>query len=228
MTLRSVADLTGVSVSTAARICRRHALNRLDRIDPPPPVRRYQREFAGELLHIDVKKLGRFDEVGHRVTRDRSIGSKHVGWDFLHVAIDDASRVTYAEILSDERKGTVTGFLQRSVAWFNKQGVTVTAVMTDNARSYLSVPFTAACRLFGIKHIRTRPYTPRTNGKAERMIQTLLREWAYRFAYTNSDQRLRWLRPYLHFYNFHRRHSALAYNPPISRLERNNVLRRNS
>lgn len=228
MTIRSIAGATGVSRATTARICGRHGLSRLTSIDPPPAPRRYERSRPGELVHIDVKKLGQFDGVGHRVTRSRSTGSPGLGWEFLHVATDDFSRLTYAEILSDERKATVTGFLTRSVRWFGKRGVAVTGIMTDNARTYRSIPFRDACRELQILHVRTRPYTPRTNGKVERMIQTLLREWAYRFVYRGSDERRRWLLPYLHFYNVHRRHSSLAYNPPISRLDRNNVLRRDS
>lgn len=228
MTIRSIATATGVSRATTARICKRHGLSALERIDPPPAPRRYERSRPGELVHIDVKKLGQFNGVGHRVTRSRSTGAPGLGWEFLHVATDDYSRLTYAEILSDERKATVAGFLSRSVRWFAKRGVAVTGIMTDNGRSYGSLPFRGVCQELHIKHIRTRPYTPRTNGKVERMIQTLLREWAYRFVYHNSDERRRWLLPYLHFYNVHRSHSALTYNPPISRLDRNNLLRRDS
>jgi transposase InsO family protein len=188
-----------------------------------PPVIRYEKERPGELLHIDTKKLGRFREVGHRITRERTFG-KGGGWEMVHVAIDDASRVTYAEILADEKAATAAAFLVRAVEWFRNRGVTVERVMTDNGPAYLSNGFAALCRALSIKHIRTRPYTPRTNGKVERMIQTLLREWAYSWAYPTSDERRRWLAPYLHFYNVHRRHSALNYNPPLSRLDRNNVL----
>jgi transposase InsO family protein len=142
----------------------------------------------------------------------------------MHVAIDDASRLTYAEILADERGPTAASFFQRAVAWFAMWGITVERVMTDNGPAYLSNDFLALCKRLSIRHIRIRPYTPRTNGKVERMIQTLLREWAYRFTYQSSEERREWLAPYLHFYNIHRRHSALGYNPPISRLDRNNVL----
>jgi transposase InsO family protein len=228
MTVRRIAVIAGVSVSTVARVCRRGGMNRLSRIDPPPPVHRYERERPGELLHIDVKRLGRFDRVGHRITRRRSFGSSEQGWEFVHVATDDRSRVTYAEILSDERARTAIGFLTRAIDWFRARGVIIERVMTDNGSAYLSHEFAVVCRALNVRHIRTRPYTPRTNGKVERMIQTLLREWAYRFTYNSSDERARWLKPYLHFYNFHRAHSALSYNPPISRLDKNNVLRRNS
>lgn len=228
MTTRRIAGWTQISVSTVARVCRRAGLNRLARIDPPPPARRYERERPGELLHVDVKRLGRFDRVGHRITRQRSFGSGAQGWEFVHVAIDDASRLTYAEILDYERSGTACRFLERAVAWFAKQGVITERVMTDNGSAFVSHEYAAVCRALAVRHIRIRPYTPRTNGKVERVIQTLLREWAYRFTYHSSEERKRWLRPYLHFYNVHRAHSALAYNAPISRLDRKNVLRRNS
>jgi len=228
MTTRRIAAIAALSLSTVARVCRRAGLNRLSRIDPPPPVRRYERERPGELLHVDVKRLGRFDRIGHRITRRRSFGSGEQGWEFVHVATDDASRLTYAEILDHERAATASGFLRRAVAWFAKYRVIVERVMTDNGSAFVSHEYAAVCRALSVRHIRIRPYTPRTNGKVERVIQTLLREWAYRFAYDSSSERQRWLRPYLHFYNFHRAHSALAYNPPISRLDRKNVLRRNS
>jgi transposase InsO family protein len=228
MTLRAIAHATGVSFANVGRICRRHCLNRLSSLEPPAPPRRYERERPGELLHLDIKKLGRFEAAGHRVTGDRSKVSKHVGWESLHVATDDASRVSYAELLPDERRETTVGFFERAVAWFADHGVTVTGVMTDNGPAYKSLMFAAACRRLGIRHLRTRPYTPRTNGKVERMIQTLLREWAYRFSYGSSAERRTWLDPFLHFYNAHRAHSALGYNPPFSRLDRNNVLKLNS
>lgn len=228
MTMRRIAQHAGVSLSTVARVCRSGGLSRLTRIDPPPPPRRYEKDRPGELLHIDVKKLGRFDGVGHRITRTRSHGGPRQGWEFVHVATDDASRVSYAEILPDERRHTASGFLARAVQWFATHGVRVQAVMTDNGSAYVSFAFRDTCRALALRHVRIRPYTPRTNGKVERMIQTLLREWAYRFAYRSSDERKRWLVDYLHFYNFHRCHSSLAYNAPISRLDRKNLLTRNS
>jgi transposase InsO family protein len=224
LTLTKIAELSGASCSSVARICRKEGLNRLSMIDPHrPPVIRYEKQRPGELLHIDTKKLGRFHEVGHRITRQRTFG-KGGGWELMHVAIDDASRVMYAEILANEKASAATGFLDRAVAWFSSRGVTVERVMTDNGPAYLSKDFAARCRALAIKHVRTRPYTPRTNGKVERVIQTLLREWAYQFAYPTSDERRLWLIPYLHFYNVHRRHSALGYTAPMSRLDRNNVL----
>lgn len=228
MTLRQIARHAGVSLSTAARVCRAGGLSRLRSIDPPPPPRRYERDHPGELLHVDVKKLGRFDRVGHRITRTRSQGGPRQGWEFVHVATDDASRLSYAEILPDERRHSAGDFLARALRWFARLGVHVEAVMTDNGSAYVSDHFKAVCRQLALQHIRIRPYTPRINGKVERMIQTLLREWAYRFTYSSSKEREHWLHRYLHFYNFHRAHSALAYNPPISRLDRKNVLTRNS
>jgi transposase InsO family protein len=191
-------------------------------------VIRYERDNPGDLLHPDVKRLGRFDRVGHRITRQRSHGSARQGWEFVHVAIDDASRVSYAEILADESGASVATFLRAAVAWFARLDVKVQRVLTDKGSGYVSSQFRDTCAALGIRHKRTRPYTPRTNGKVERLIQTLLREWAYRFTYATSAERRRWLTPYLHFYNTHRSHSALGYNPPLSRLDRNNVVRRNS
>src|SRR5688500_13356550 len=194
---------------------------------PPVPVR-YEREHPGELLHVDIKRLGRFDRVGHRITRKRSFGSKKQGFEFVYVATDDRSRLSYVEILANERSESACTFLTNAVAWFAQQKVRVERVMTDNGSAFVSRQFGQLCATLGMRHKRIRPYTPRTNGKAERFIQTLLREWAYRFSYSSSEQRKRWLAPYVHFYNYHRGHSALAYNPPISRLDRNNVLTPNS
>ena len=227
-TVRQIAIAVGISGSTAARICRRAGLSRLRHLEPPLPVIRYERDHPGELLHIDIKRLGRFDRVGHRITRKRSFGSKKQGFEFVYVAVDDASRLSYVQILADERSEAACAFLTNAVAWFAQQDVRIERVMTDNGSAFLSRQFRERCGTLGIRHLRTRPYTPRTNGKAERFIQTLLREWAYRFSYSSSAERKRWLTPYVHFYNYHRRHSSLAYNPPISRLDRNNVLRRKS
>jgi transposase InsO family protein len=220
--------VTGVGASTVARICRAAGLSRLRHLEAPEAPVRYEREKAGELLHVDIKRLGRFDRVGHRITRKRSFGSPKQGFEFVYVAIDDFTRLSYVDILADERSESASTFLTRAVEWFVKQNVKVERVMTDNGSAFLAGHFAKTCAALNIRHKRTRPYTPRTNGKAERFIQTLLREWAYRFSYTTSEERKRWLTPYLHFYNYHRAHSATAYNPPISRLDRNNVLRRNS
>jgi len=227
LTCRQIAAALKVSSSTVARVLGRAGLSRLGRIDQPPAPRRYEWSRPGDLIHIDVKKLGRIEGVGHRITGHRS-HRPSAGWEFAHVCIDDRSRLTYVEVLSDERKRTAIAFLRRAVRWFAKRDIVVHRLLTDNGSAYRSHIFAVACRELGIKHIRTRPYTPQTNGKAERMIQTLLREWAYRFTYSTSDDRRRLLPSYLHFYNNHRAHSALGYNPPISRLVVNNLMRLDS
>lgn len=230
LTYVQIAQLTQVSLTSVGRICRAQGLNRLSLVDalPVPPVVRYERERPGELLHLDIKKLGRFVSEGRRATGERSFASEGAGWECLHVAIDDRSRISFAEILPDEKGSTCAAFLERAVAWYASLGVTIERALTDNGPGYLSKEFAAACKEQSVTHKRTRPYRPQTNGKAERMIQTLLREWAYRFAYRTSTERRDWLVPYLHFYNVHRRHSALNYNPPVSRLDRNNLLANNS
>lgn len=227
-TMRQIARIAEVSTSTVARVCRSVGLSRLRSLEPAPPPVRYEREKPGELLHIDTKRLGRFDRPGHRVTRKRSFGSPKQGFEYVFVATDDASRLSFARIYRDERSDVASRFLADAVSWFARMNVRVERVMTDNGSAFLGKAFQNACSALRIAHKRTRPYTPRTNGKVERLIQTLLREWAYRFEYTSSAERQRWLTPYLHFYNYHRAHSALGHNPPISRLDRNNVLRRNS
>jgi transposase InsO family protein len=224
-----IARETGVSKATVSRILRRLGLNRLKTLEPAEPVRRYERERPGELIHIDIKKLGRFDRAGHRVTGDRTghSTSRGIGWEYVHVCIDDASRIAYVEIKKDERKESAVAFLEAAVRYYAKLGVTVERVMTDNGSCYLSCAFTRACQRLGLKHLRTRPYTPKTNGKAERFIQTALREWAYAKAYHHSDQRGAELPLWLHRYNWHRPHGSLDAMPPISRLglAGNNLLR---
>ena len=227
-TVRQIALEVGLGASTVARICRAAGLSRLRHLEAPAVPIRYEREKAGELLHVDIKRLGRFDRVGHRITRKRSFGSPKQGFEFVYVAIDDFTRLSYVDILADERSETASTFLKSAVEWFAMQKVKVERVMTDNGSAFLAGQFARTCEALNVRHKRTKPYTPRTNGKAERFIQTLLREWAYRFSYETSEERKRWLTPYLHFYNYHRAHSAIAYNPPVSRLDRNNVLRRNS
>jgi transposase InsO family protein len=227
-TMRQIATTTGVSQSTVVRVCRAAGLSHLRQLEPVVMPVRYERERAGELLHIDIKRLGRFDRVGHRITRRRSFGSKKQGFEFVYVATDDFSRLSYVDVMADERSEAASSFLKGAVEWFAQQKIRVERVMTDNGSAFVSRQFTALCRSLQIRHVRIRPYTPRTNGKAERFIQTLLREWAYRFSYNSSEERRRWLEPYLHFYNFHRAHTSLSYNPPISRLDRNNVLTFNS
>ena len=222
-----IATWIGLPEAQAYRALRRLALNRLKRLDIPLPPRRYQWENPGDLLHIDIKKLGRFDKTGHRAHGDRSKGrSRGAGWEFVHVCIDDASRVAFAKILANERQESVVAFLSSALGFYKSLGVEVRRVMTDNGSGYVSKAFRNACSALGLKHIRTRPYTPRTNGKAERFIQTALREWAYAAAYPSSDERASELPRWLHEYNFCRNHSALQNKPPISRIEVgvNNVL----
>ncbi len=228
-TVRQIALAVAVSAATAARVCRAAGLSRLRHLEPPEAPIRYEREKPGELLHVDIKRLGRFDRVGHRITRKRSFGSPKQGFEFVYAATDDFTRLCFVDILADERSETASTVLKRAVAWFGQQKVTVERVMTDNGSAFLGGQFQRTCQALNVRHKRTRPYTPRTNGKAERFIQTLLREWAYRFSYNTSEERKKWLTPYyLRFYNFHRAHTSLGYNPPISRLDKNNLLRRNS
>ena len=192
-------------------------------------MRRYERENPGELVHIDIKKLGRFEQVGPRITGDRTGQSngRGVGWEFVHVCIDDASRLAFSQILPDEKKESAVAFLKAAVAYYAGLGVVVQRVMTDNGACYKSFAFRDACRALGLRHIRTKPYTPKTNGKAERFIQTALREWAYAQAYPTSDRRAQELPIWLHRYNWHRPHSAIKSKPPISRLDltEDNLLR---
>ena len=220
LTGRATADEVGVSPATVSRVLKRLGLNRLSALEPAQPVRRYERERPGELIHIDIKKLGKFERVGHRITGDRTgqSNSRGVGWEFVHVCIDDASRLAFTQIKKDERKRSATAFLKAAVAYYASLGVKVERVMTDNGSCYKSFAFRNACRRLSLKHIRTRPYTPKTNGKAERFIQTSLREWAYARAYQNSQQRAAELPFFLHRYNWHRPHGSIGHKPPISRL----------
>ena len=217
---KQIAVEVGVSPATVSRILKRLGLNRLAALEPAEPVRRYQRDHPGELIHIDIKKLGRFDRTGHRITGRRTgiATSRGCGWEYVHVCIDDASRVAFSQILPDERKESAVAFLRAAAAYYRSLGVKVARVMTDNGSCYRSKAFRKACRDLGLKHIRTRPYTPKTNGKAERFIQTALREWAYAQAYPNSDRRAAELPIWLHRYNWHRPHGSLKSKPPISRL----------
>jgi transposase InsO family protein len=221
------ADL-GISPATVSRILNRLGLNRIQALEPAAPVCRYERDHPGELIHIDIKKLGRFERIGHRITGDPQQGkSRGAGWEFVHVCIDDASRLACSEILPDEKKESAIAFLKAAIAYYQSLGVTVQRVMTDNGSCYRSKAFRDACRDLGLRHIRTRPYTPKTNGKAERFIQTALREWAYAQAYPDSHHRAAALPIWLHRYNWHRPHGSLESKPPISRiaLDRDNLLR---
>jgi transposase InsO family protein len=229
MTGKAIAAETGVSPATVSRVLKRLGLNRLSALEPAEPPRRYQRERPGELIHIDIKKLGRFDRTGHRITgRQTGIAtSRGSGWEFLHVAIDDASRIAFSRIMKTERKACAVAFLKAAVAYYATLGVTVERVMTDNGSCYRSRRFRNACRRLSLKLIYTRPYTPRTNGKAERFIQTALREWAYARAYDTSLQRAAELPHWIHRYNWHRPHGSIGTVPPISTLglTGNNLLR---
>jgi transposase InsO family protein len=229
---KQIAAEVGVSPATVSRILRRLGLNRIAALEPAEPVRRYEREKPGELIHIDIKKLGRFERVGHRITGKRTgnATSRASGWEFVHVCIDDASRLAFSKILTDEKKESAVSFLKAAVAYYQSLGVTVARVMTDNGSCYRAFDFRDACRSLGLRHIRTKPYTPKTNGKAERFIQTALREWAYAQAYPNSNRRADELPIWLHRYNWHRPHGSLKSKPPISRLalDQDNLLRLHS
>lgn len=217
LTAEQIAERSGLPRSTVAKHLSNVGMGKLPALHPPPPVVRYEREWPGELIHIDTKKLGRFQRLGHRITGNRH-GSGGAGWDCLHVCVDDASRLAYVEIHPDERPYTAARFLIHALRFFNDHGVQVQRVMTDNGNPYRSRPFAKACRWLRLQHKRTRPYTPRTNGKAERFIQTLMRQWAYRCAYPNSGLRNAALPKWLHRYNHLRPHASLGRKPPISRL----------
>ena len=230
---KQIAALTSVSAATVSRILKKRGLSRQRDLDPPEPVRRYERQHPGELIHIDIKKLGRFDRVGHRITGDRRGQSnarargEGAGWEFVHVCIDDASRIAFSQVLPNEKKESAVAFLHAAVAYYASLGVTVSRVMSDNGSCYKSRAFRSACKAIGLKHIRTKPYTPKTNGKAERFIQTSLREWAYAKPYPTSGHRAAELPIWLHKYNWHRPHGGIKYQTPISRLGLtvNNLLR---
>lgn len=208
----------GVPRSTVSAWLRRLGLNRRP-CAPPVPVQRYEWPAAGDLLHVDIKPLGRFHRAGHRVHGDRRAGSTGAGWEYVHVAVDDHTRLAYVEVRRDQCGDTCASFLHRAVAWFAARTVHVRRVMSDNGAGYVSRAFRAACATLDVRHLRTRAYTPRTNGKAERFIQTLLREWAYAQPYPTSVERRRALRPWLHFYNRQRPHASLNYAAPWSRLQ---------
>jgi transposase InsO family protein len=236
LTAAQIALALGMALSTVSAVLKRIGLGKRSRLEPPEPPNRYERRQPGELLHLDVKKLGRILRPGHRVT-GRRINSRNTytpdgrrigdaGWEFVHVAIDDHSRLAYAEVLGDEKAPTATGFLERAVAFFASYGVQVKRVMTDNGSCYRSALHASLCRELGLRHLRTQPYRPRTNGKAERFIQTLQREWAYGRLYQTSSERTAALTPWLTHYNFTRPHGALSHKPPGSRLT--NLPRNNS
>jgi transposase InsO family protein len=226
MTGAEIAFCLAMALSTVSAVLLRVGLGKLSRLEPPEPPNRYERRHAGELLHVDVKKLGRIIRPGHRVTgtrRDRRDSGKK-GWEFVHVCIDDATRLAYVEVLNDEKATTAVGFLQRAITFYASHGITVQAVMSDNGACYRSAIHAFACRALGIRHIRTRPYRPRTNGKAERFIRTLLAGWAYGAIYGSSRERTAALDGWLWSYNHRRPHGALSHKPPIARLNELNNL----
>ena len=230
MTGEAIAEALRLARSSVARWLAAAGLSRLARLGPAEPVRRYQRERPGELIHIDIKKLGRFARPGHRVTGART-GNRNTGagWDFVHVAIDDATRLAYAEVLPDERRASAAGFLVRAVRWYHEQGIGVEQVMSDNGSAYVSKLFARTVRRLGLRHIRIRPYTPKTNGKAERFIQSMLREWAYAAPFPSAEARRADLPSWIRRYNTHRKHYALNRRTPLQALsDLNNVVRHHS
>ena len=213
-----IALALGMSERTVRAVLARNGLSKLPRIDADEPANRYERPAPGELIHIDVKKLGRIGQVGHRIHGDRRRSSPGIGWEFVHVAIDDCTRLAYVEVLADERTENVVAFLRRAVSFFNEHGIHVERLMTDNGPAYRSIAHAAACRQLEIRHLFTQPYRPRTNGKAERFIRTLQAEWAYAAAYPTSAARTRALAAFLKRYNTTRPHKALGGIPPAQRL----------
>ncbi len=218
LTYFAIVERTGLSKSTVGRICQDAGLARLPPLEAKPPGPRYERKRAGELLHIDTKKLPRFAQPGHRVTADRTKKTRKAGHQALHVCIDDHSRVGFSQLLVDETAHSACAFLLAALRYYRQLGVQVQAVMPDNGAAYRSRRWDKLLHRLGLRHLRTRPYTPRTNGKAERFIQTLLREWAYAYCYPNSDARAAELEPWMHHYNWRRPHSATERRPPASRL----------
>jgi transposase InsO family protein len=226
MTAAEIAEALGLALSTVSLWLRRIGLGKRSRLEPPEPPNRYERGRPGELIHIDVKKLGRFGVAGKRVIGNRNTSAGY-GWECCHVCVDDATRLAYVEVLPDERGETAVAFLRRAIAWFAERGVEVERVMTDNGAPYRSTVHSLACRELGIRHLRTQPYRPRTNGKAERFIQTMLREWAYGRIYGSSAERAGQLASWLDRYNCRRKHGSLGHRPPAARLNElqgNNLL----
>jgi transposase InsO family protein/transposase-like protein len=233
MTAAEIAFCLGMALSTVSAVLLRVGLGKLSRLEPPEPANRYECRRPGELLHIDIKRLGVITGVGHRITgrRDSQNANRRArrrgapkGWEFVHVCVDDATRLAYVEVLSDETATTAVAFLRRAVAFYRRHGITIQRVMTDNGACYRSTIHAIACRTLGVKHQRTQPYRPRTNGKAERFIRTLLRGWAYGAIYGTSHDRTRALDGWLWHYNHHRPHGSLSHHSPIARLtELNNL-----
>ena len=223
---RRISLTLGRSRSTISRVLRRLRLSRMRDLEPPVPIVRYEHAAPGDLLHLDIKKIGRFHAVGCRITGNRRGRIHRAGWEYVHVAIDDHSRIAFSQILPDQQAHSAAAFLQAALAYYARLGISISRLLTDNGPCYRSGHFRCLCSQLGIRHGFTRPYTPRTNGKAERFIQTALREWAYSRAYDNSQARAEELPRWLHQYNWHRPHASLNHAPPISRsgLDRNNLL----
>lgn len=217
-TYRQISQQCGIGQSTIGRWLQRAGLNRLATLEPAKPIVRYEHPEPGDMLHLDIKKLGRFHRPGHRVTADRTQKSRRAGWEFVHVALDDHSRVAFADIQPDESGRSACQALLSALRHYRQLGVTFQRVLTDNGACYKSRRFARLCLRLGLRHLRTKPYTPQTNGKAERFIQTALREWAYARSYESSDHRAQHLPLWLHQYNWLRPHASLQYQPPISRI----------
>jgi transposase InsO family protein len=228
MTGAQIAEVLAMPLSTVSGLLQRIGLGKLSRLEPPEPPNRYQRRHPGELIHIDVKKLGRIQRgAGHRVHGNRRRSPRGGGWEYVHVCVDDATRLAYVEVMGDEKATSAIGFLRRALAFYRRHGIRVQRVMTDNGSAYRSAAHALACRALKVRHLRTRPYRPRTNGKAERFIRTLLASWAYGAIYRDSDQRTAALSVWLDHYNYRRPHGALSHQPPASRLRQmtgNNLL----
>ena len=228
MTGAEIAETLGMPLSTVSGILTRIGLGKLWRLEPLEPANRYEKQRPGELVHVDVKKLARIGgQAGHRVHGERRTSRRGIGWEYVHVAIDDATRLVYVEVLEDEKAVTAVGFLRRAIAHFAAFGIQVERLMTDNGSAYISTIHALACKALGIKHLRTRPYRPRTNGKAERFIRTMLGGWAYGAIYRDSDERRQALTGWLDFYNRRRPHRSLSRQAPLERLHalnRNNLL----
>ena len=227
MSAAEIAEALGMALSTVSRWLKRIGLGKRSRLTPPEPPNRYERKRAGELIHVDVKKLGRVQGVGHRITGSRTSQKKKrregrrtgaLGWEFVHVCVDDATRLAYVEVLPDERGQTAAGFLRRAAEWFKGMGITVERVLSDNGACYRSRSHAEVCAELGMRYLFTRPYRPQTNGKAERFIQTLINRWAYGAIYGSSSERTAALPGWLNHYNFSRRHSSLGHKSPAARL----------
>jgi len=224
-----IAETLGMPLSTVGAVLARHGLGKLPRLQADEPTNSYERPRPGELVHVDVKKLGRIGRPGHRVNGDRRTRTRGIGWEFVHVAVDDATRLAYVEILDDEKGATAAGFLRRAVVFFRRWGIRVERLLTDNGSCYRAIVHALVCKRLGIRHLRTRPYRPRTNGKAERFIRTLVDGWAYGAVYRTSAERTAALAGWLDWYNRLRPHRSLGRKPPLTRLaEMNNVVGTNS